>query len=72
MHEESQALTPVYLLSLYGKWQKLNMIETMKKFIGDGIAYPMTRLSVFAAFGSYFLALFGMVKFLRRDFRTNR
>ena len=32
MKEESQALTPVYLLSLYGKWQKLDIVDTLRRF----------------------------------------
>jgi hypothetical protein len=41
MKEDSKALAPVYLLSLYGKWQKLDMIDTMRRFFGDELLdYP--------------------------------
>ena len=71
MKEDSHALAPVYMLSLYGKWQKLNIIDTMKRFVTDGLTYPRARISVFATFGTYILAVVSMVKFLRRDYRTN-
>ena len=32
MKEDSQSITPVYLLSLYSKWQKLDIIDTIQKF----------------------------------------
>jgi hypothetical protein len=69
MTEQSQALTAVYLLSLYGKWQKLNFIDTMKKFIGDGP--HRSPFSILSVFGFYILSTFCMVKFLRREFRRD-
>lgn len=40
MKEDSSALTPVYLLSLYGKWQKLDIIDTLRKFMSSESAMP--------------------------------
>lgn len=41
MKVDSKALAPVYMLSLYGKWQKLDIVDTMIKFAGDELQeYP--------------------------------
>jgi TPR repeat protein len=36
MKEESKALAPVYLLSLFGKWQRLDLVDTVRRFFGEG------------------------------------
>ena len=71
MKEESKALAPVYLLSLYGKWEKLDMIETMKKFVEDSYFYPKNQLSVIIVIVVYFACIIGIVRFLRKDFKKN-
>jgi len=71
MKEDSSALTPVYMLSLYGKWQKLDIGDTMKKFFSSNSSSPRSQMVIILAVLSYCLTVFGMVKFLRRDYRRN-
>ncbi|CDW82044.1 protein sel-1 homolog 1-like [Stylonychia lemnae] len=71
MKEESQALTPVYLLSLYGKWQKLDMLDTIKKFISIHSDSPRSQMTVLMMLICYFCTFAGMVKLLRRDYKRN-
>jgi hypothetical protein len=73
MKEESSALTPVYLMSLYGKWQNLNLVETLSNFFdGSTSSSPRSSLKFIAAISVYSMAIFGMVKFLRREIRQNQ
>eukprot|EP00347_Sterkiella_histriomuscorum_P014767 403359608 len=71
MKEESQALTPVYLLSLYGKWQKLDMVDTVRKFVSIHSDSPRSQITVVMMLFGYFFSFCGMVKFLRRDYKSN-
>ena len=80
-------MTPIYLLNLYSKWQRLDIIETVQKFFLFGgnsqvnstasennswtDAIPRSQMLVIMAILGYWLTLAGMVKFLRRDYTRN-
>jgi hypothetical protein len=68
LKEESQAVTPVYLLSIYGKWQRLNFGKTLLDVTGaqNLSIFDKSRLSILASLGFYVISLVGIIKILRR------
>ncbi len=71
MKEESQAMTPVYILSLYGKWQRLDVLDTLKKFFSLHSESPRSQMTGGLMIITYICIFSGMIKFLRRDYRRN-
>ncbi|TNV71911.1 hypothetical protein FGO68_gene1347 [Halteria grandinella] len=81
----SSYMTPIYLLNLYSKWQRLDIIETVQRFFLFGSnqsnatsldgswteMVPRSQMLVILAIIGYWLTLAGMVKFLRRDYTGN-
>lgn len=79
-------MTPIYLLNLYSKWQRLDIIETLQRFFLFGSsnsttleggnswseAIPRSQMLVILAILGYWVTLAGMVKFLRRDYTQNQ
>ena len=68
MRESGKILAPVYLLSLYGKWQRLNLSDTMWRFLGVGSITGQIYLLM--SVGGYILTIMGLVKYLRSEFTT--
>ena len=78
-------MTPIYLLNLYSKWQRLDIIETLQRFFLFGTnnstsqiggmswtdSLPRSQMLVMLAILGYWVTLAGMVKFLRRDYTRN-
>jgi TPR repeat protein len=96
MKEDSTSstyMTPVYLLSLYSKWQKVDIMDSLSRFflfgssknssllladqsslglhVGGGSSLsdfiPRNQTLIGIAIVAYWLAVAGMVRFLRRD-----
>lgn len=71
MKEDSTAYIPVYLMSLYIKWQNLDLIETLKKFFGSRSITSQTSLQLLAVLSFYSFGVVSIVKLLRREYRHN-
>ena len=55
-------------MSLYSKWQRLNVLDTMEEFVYEVIEEPWSRgMMLLIAQIFYVLILLSTVKFLRKE-----
>jgi len=68
LKEKTSVSAPVYLMSLYSKWQRLDVIDTVKSFVTEAIEEPWSKGAMLLAIQvCYVLSIFGTVKFLRKN-----
>lgn len=66
MKENSSVQVPVYMMSLYSRWQRLDVSNTLEDFVVEFMEEPWSRGSVLiTAFFLYVLTLGCTVKVLR-------
>lgn len=66
MKENSSVQAPVYMMSLYSKWQRLDVQDTLVDFVVEFVQEPWSRGSALIVTGIvYLLCLWGTVKVLR-------
>jgi hypothetical protein len=49
LKEKSSVSAPVYLMSLYSKWQRLDVVDTVKTFVTEAIEEPWSKGAIFLA-----------------------
>jgi TPR repeat protein len=68
LKEKTSVSAPVYLLSLYSKWQRLEIVDTVKSFFSEAIEEPWSKGALLLAVQvCYVLFVCGTVKFLRKE-----
>ena len=68
LKEQSSVQVPVYLMSLYSKWQRLDLADTMTDFVVEFVEEPWSRGSVLIfGFFVYGLCLAFTVRILRDE-----
>ena len=68
LREKSSVSAPVYLMNLYSRWQRLNVIETVKSFVTETIKEPWSRGAIIVLSQlCYIISVFGTVKLLRKE-----
>ena len=68
MKEHSSVQVPVYMMSLYSKWQRLDVVDTFEDFFVEFIEEPWSRGSILIiGLCFYALCLAGTVRLLRDE-----
>lgn len=68
LREKSSALAPIYIMSLYSRWQRLNLVETVFSFFKEMIEEPWSKGAfILLAQLLYCLFMFCTVRFLRKE-----
>lgn len=68
LREKSSVSAPVYLMSLYSKWQRLDVVHTVKNFVSETIEEPWSRGAIVVLVQVFYvLSVFGTVKLLRKE-----
>ena len=68
LKESSSVQVPVYMMSLYSKWQRLDVEATLTDFVVEFIQEPWSRGSaLIVSLLVYLLCLLGTVKVLRNQ-----
>ena len=64
----STVVAPAYIMTLYSKWQRLNVLDTVGEFVYELIEEPWSRgMMLLIAQIFYVLILWSTVKFLRKE-----
>ena len=59
---------PVYMMSLYSKWQRLDVGDTLEDFVVEFIKQPFSRGSILIiGLLIYSISLWGTVRILRKE-----
>jgi hypothetical protein len=43
LKEKSSVSAPIYIMSLYSRWQRLDVVDTLKTFVTEAIEEPWSR-----------------------------
>ena len=68
LREKSSLIAPVYLMSLYSNWQRLDVIDNVKSFVTEVFEEPWSRGAILLLVQLfYIISVFGTVKLLRKE-----
>jgi hypothetical protein len=67
LKEKTSVSAPVYLMSLYSKWQRLDVVHTVRSFVTEAIEEPWSKGAMLIALQIFYVvSIWGTVKFLRK------